>query len=219
MPAASSTRKLADRRTIVVWVCLLVSMSSVAGLLMALEPTPIPSADGVAMPLLVVDQGGDAFDAVFRTNPEPQADRWQAIVIHHSGQPYGNNETIADLHQSLGYGGLGYHFVIGNGSGTADGEVQTGYRWARQVNGVHAGGPDGEWYNRFAIGICLVGNGDRAAPTDSQMRQLARLVHALQRRLDIPAERVVLHSNIAETTSPGRFFPAARFRQQLLTID
>jgi len=72
------------------------------------------------------------------------------------------------------------------------------------------------WFNHHAIHVCLVGNGDRAAPTDAQMQQLLKLVHAMQQRFDIPAERVLLAGNVAPTTSPGLLFPGSAFRAQLI---
>jgi N-acetyl-anhydromuramyl-L-alanine amidase AmpD len=50
------------------------------------------------------------------------------------------------------------------------------------------------------------------------MRELCWLVQQLQARFHLPASRVFLHSDIAQTNSPGQLFPVANFRQQLLQI-
>ncbi len=194
-----------DRRTVVVWACLVVSMTVASGLLLMLEPAPLAPAGGLA--LAVVDDESAGFDTLFTTNPAPSPARWDCILVHHTGQALGNAQSIGQLHQTLGYGGLGYHFVIGNGNGADNGEVQVGFRWMRQMESVYA---------RGAVSVALVGNGDQAAPTDTQLAQLARLTAVLQQRLDIPAHRVYLHREVAETTSPGRLFPASRFRQGLI---
>jgi N-acetylmuramoyl-L-alanine amidase len=44
--------------------------------------------------------------------------------------------------------GLGYHFVIGNGSGTPDGEIEISNRKLDLLDGAHAGV---EEYNHYGI--------------------------------------------------------------------
>lgn len=141
--------------------------------------------------------------------------RWTSIVIHHSGSPAGDAESIEREHLSYGFAGLGYHFIIGNGHGLGDGTIFVGPRWNRQQPGAHASGPQGAWLNEHSIGICLVGNGDRRSFSDRQIRELVALVRRLQQTLGIPATEVHLHSDVASTTSPGRFFPVAEFESQL----
>jgi N-acetyl-anhydromuramyl-L-alanine amidase AmpD len=48
-----------------------------------------------------------------------------------------------------------------------------------------------------------------------QMRRLVQLVSALSEQLGIPADKVYLHSDLAQTDDPGRLFPEAAFREQL----
>jgi hypothetical protein len=206
-----------ERRTLIVWGSLVTAMTLVSGLLLMIEPNPLPPA---AVPVLtVLDSGGAAAETLFATSPAADSKRWQAIVIHDSGRSYGNAQTLAQEHQAAGIGGLGFHFVITNGDGGVDGEVHTGYRWTRQLPGAMISGSEADaWYAQHAIDIALVGNGNLAAPTAAQMEQLVRLVTTLQRKLNIPADRVRLLSNIVNSASPGRYFPAAAFRQQLLDV-
>jgi N-acetyl-anhydromuramyl-L-alanine amidase AmpD len=70
--------------------------------------------------------------------------------------------------------------------------------------------------NRHAIAICLVGNGDRRPFTDRQMHELGALVRRIQSALGIPADRIYLHSDVAGTTSPGRFFQVSSFENSIL---
>jgi len=142
--------------------------------------------------------------------------RWKGIVVHHSGRPVGDADSIEREHLSFGYASLGYHFVIGNGHGLGDGAVFVGSRWNLQQPGAHAGGAKSDWHNEHAIGICLVGNGDRRPFTERQMRELVSLVRRLQQELDISASAVRLHADVAAVSSPGRFFPVAEFESQLL---
>ena len=90
-----------------------------------------------------------------------------------------------------------------------------GFRRLAAKTQVHTAGVDGEWYNRHAIGITLVGDGSRRDFSDAQMKRLLDLVAALSREYDIPPDRVVLHSDVAPVDGPGRYFPAAAFREQV----
>lgn len=193
-----------ERRTLIVWSTLVASMTIASGLLMWLEPRPLVADSGLA--LAAVDSGPEQLSAIFAAPSELRADRWDRIVVHHSGQMRGDAESIDELHRSLRYEGLQYHFVIGNGTGSGDGVVELGRRWMQQLDGVYAD---------RAISICLVGNGDKTPPTAKQMDQLAAVVRLLQDRLEIPADRVALHRQLAQTTSPGRLFPAGRFRDMI----
>ncbi|MHC4220462.1 MAG: peptidoglycan recognition protein family protein [Planctomycetota bacterium] len=157
-------------------------------------------------------------DPIFQTDAPVAADRWRGIVIHHSGEPAGDAESIRRLHTGHGARSMGYHFVIGNGNGMGNGVVHVGERWITQHPGWHAVGPYADYYNQNAIAVCLIGNGDRRRFTDRQVTQLVSLIRRLQRQLNIPASAVRLHRDVAPslTVSPGDYFPAALFEQQLL---
>jgi len=156
-------------------------------------------------------------DPIFRTQSPLDSDRWRSIVIHDLGQPVGDAGSVHRLHLSYGYQGLGYHFLIGNGNGLGDGIIHVGYRWDRQLPGAHVAGSAGAEHNQHSIGICMIGTGDRRAFTERQMQSLTALVRRLQQEMGIPAESVYLHRDLAPgVTSPGRFFPAALLREQLL---
>lgn len=147
--------------------------------------------------------------------------RWKSIVIHHSGSPSGSPESLDRSHRALGFRSLGYHFVIGNGIDFGDGAVARGPRWLAQQPGAHVherapgATPDALWLNEHAIGVCLIGNGDRRPFTDAQLRAVIDLVMDLQREFGIPDNQVFLHSDLAPVASPGRFFPLASFETAL----
>lgn len=85
------------------------------------------------------------------------------IVVHHSATTGGSVEAFRRYHvQNNGWADIGYHFVITNGSGGADGQLHVG-RPADKV-GAHAPGR-----NDRSIAICLVGT-DRF--TDRQKETL-----------------------------------------------
>ena len=147
--------------------------------------------------------------------PEPyintQLDRyfvrdWKYIVIHHSASVSGNAAEFDKYHrEQRGWeNGLGYHFVIGNGNGSGDGQIEIGNRWINQIDGAHAGVQE---YNHYGIGICLVGNFNESSPTPAQMASLSALVAYLQERCHIPSENIIMHRHFRQTECPGRNFP------------
>lgn len=144
------------------------------------------------------------------------ARKWQYIMIHHSATTWGNAAMFHKDHlKNRGWSnGLGYHFVIGNGSNSGDGLIEVGPRWIRQIAGAHAGV---RLYNDHGIGVCLVGDLQRGRATARQMQSLARLVRYLQARYDVPAERVIGHRDVKVTNCPGRNFSVPAFRERLLT--
>jgi N-acetyl-anhydromuramyl-L-alanine amidase AmpD len=132
---------------------------------------------------------------------------WRYIVIHHSASESGSAADF-DRMQRLErhWDELGYHFVIGNGRGSADGRVEVGSRWIHQKWGAHCGGtPDNE-YNNFGIGICLVGDFRQHSPTPAQLAALRELTLFLARRYQIPPERILGHGQApgASTECPGQ---------------
>ena len=68
--------------------------------------------------------------------------RWRAIVIHHSGTENGNSAIFDRSHRDAnGWEGVGYDFVIGNGTDSGDGEVEVTFRWREQRTGAHCRTP------------------------------------------------------------------------------
>lgn len=144
---------------------------------------------------------------------------WAAIVIHHSATENGNAAIFDRIHREQNqWEGVGYHFVIGNGTNSGDGQVETTFRWQRQMTGAHCGGTPGNWANEDGIGICLVGNFDHTTPTTQQMRSLVKLVSFLQRRYGISKSRIYGHNSTPGarvTHCPGNRFPMAKLKQML----
>jgi len=118
-----------------------------------------------------------------------------------------------------GWDGVGYDFIIGNGKGSPDGRVEVTFRWRNQVAGAHCGGTPGNWANEYGIGICLIGDFTKTAPTYRQMQSLRKLVQFLQRRYKIPASKIYGHSSTPGytrgTECPGRNFPMSAFKRSL----
>jgi N-acetyl-anhydromuramyl-L-alanine amidase AmpD len=145
--------------------------------------------------------------------PEAPAREWTSIVIHHTATDHGSVESINESHLEKKWLGIGYHFVIGNGSGMADGAIEPTFRWREQLHGAHAGDDE---YNQHGIGIALIGNFETERPTPAQLAAVKRLVGTLRAAHGIPAERVLGHSDVKATACPGKLFPLAEVSRSLL---
>lgn len=150
--------------------------------------------------------------------PSHMEKQWTAIVIHHSGTTNGNAAIFDEWHrQGNHWEGVGYDFVIGNGTDSADGRVEVTFRWRKQQTGAHCKTPN-NWANKNAVGICLVGNFNNTAPTSRQMQSLVKLIGFLQNRYGIPKSRIYGHKDTPgarATDCPGRNFPMARLKSML----
>ena len=145
---------------------------------------------------------------------------WKYIVIHHSATPKGNAARFDYYHRKerkWEYG-LAYHFVIGNGYFSGDGEIEVGERWKKQIHGAHTANMD---CNRVAIGICLVGDFENGgAPTENQIDSLVRLMQYLSRKYTIASSDIMQHKQVHQkcTACPGKNFPFAEVKTRLLQI-
>jgi len=149
-------------------------------------------------------------DMTFDTNVHVPERPWEFVVIHHSATTSGSVESIHRNHRSRRDGngkpwlGIGYHFVIGNGNGMADGEISPSFRWTQQLHGAHSGSLR---HNDRGIGICLIGNFEESKPTAAQRESVAKLIQTLADRYNIPRKRVIGHHQVRATACPGRHFP------------
>lgn len=111
-----------------------------------------------------------------------QRGRWKYIVVHNSGTRQGNARIFDVYHRRVRKmpNGLAYHFVIGNGNSSGNGEVEIGDRWTRQINGGHVAS---DYLNNIALGICLVGDLNRDKPTPQQLDALDELITYLRARV------------------------------------
>ena len=206
-------------RTKVVWGVLGIGMTLGIGLLSALDSGNATRTGGRSLTPLMGIERTVGMDSIFQTQNPLEDGRWDSIVIVHSGQPAGSPAEIAQEHKSIGYDGLGFHFVIGNGKRMGDGEIHVGYRWLDQQTGADLSGVNSGFNSSSAIEICLVGDGDRRPFSDEQLYRLAQLVHALSDELGIESDSIHLHKDLAGTSSPGQFFPRAQFNELLASMD
>jgi hypothetical protein len=145
--------------------------------------------------------------------------RWQFIVVHNSGTRQGNARVFDYYHRHVRrmQNGLAYHFVIGNGTSTGNGQVEVGDRWRRQINGGHV---HSDYLNNISLGICLVGDFNRGQPTRAQLDACEELIRYLRERCgksDRGTIPVRPHREMNPprwpTDCPGDDFPYSWFRR------
>ena len=119
------------------------------------------------------------------------------IVIHHTGNPWDDDLSAAEIdasHKAQGWTCIGYHYVI-----RKDGTVEEGRpHW---TVGAHAYG-----HNSHTIGIHVCGNFEEAEPTDEQIESTAMLLANLCTDYGLPIDRdtIVGHRELMATACPGR---------------
>lgn len=148
--------------------------------------------------------------------------KWTYIIVHHSSENRGNADMYDRAHRRRGWDELGYHFVITNGHGGIDGTVEVGPRWKAQKHGAHVriSPDDDNYWNRFGIGICLVGNFNNSLPTERQMQSTARLIAYLQQQYNIPDSHILGHNQVpgAKTDCPGRLYPYSEIARRVRAL-
>jgi hypothetical protein len=148
-----------------------------------------------------------------------QRSRWKFIIVHNSGTRQGNAKAFDYYHKRVKrmQNGMAYHFVIGNGRSSGDGEIEIGDRWRRQINGGHV---HSDYLNNISLGICFVGDFNRDQPTRAQLAASEELIKYLRERcgkVDGGAIGVRPHREMNPprwaTDCPGDAFPYGWFRR------
>ncbi len=137
----------------------------------------------------VVNRGG------WMIYPGGLARTLHTIVVHHSATAATDTpRALQALHQSTaGYADIAYHLLIGN-----DGTIFEGREIG--VRGAHVAR-----HNSGAVGICVIGNFERAEPARFQTQSLTDLVAALRDRYRIT--HLAGHRDFPDnkTVCPGAF--------------
>jgi hypothetical protein len=171
-----------------VLAALLVSMTLGAIVLMALGNNP-PSA------------GPFCLSSYYRLDPIEKAVssqaaqspyRWNCIEIYYSATKAGNIEQLASLSGLANPEDINCHFVICNGLGADDGQIQPTEKWQRQWSIV----PGQTWYGSSqTIRICVIADDKTIRPTNFQIKRVEALVEALSRKFNIQPEYIYYPGN------------------------
>jgi len=146
-----------------------------------------------------------------------QRARWKFIIVHNSGTRQGNARAFDYYHRRIRRmkNGLAYHFVIGNGTSSGNGQIEIGDRWRRQINGGHV---HSDYMNNIGLGICLVGDFNRDQPTRAQLEACEELIRYLRERCGQSDGRPLIvrpHREVNPprwaTDCPGDAFPYGWF--------
>lgn len=168
---------------------LVVGMTVVSGVLMLLQPSQggLPPAASLSS----LDMGGGEDPSQQLVDPlDLDGSPWRAVVIHGSRSVSGSMEDLDQAYRAAGAADSGYHLVINNGSGKRDGTIEVSQRWMDQASGAFIDGDPGHWYNRHAVGVCLIDDASGRGYTPAQLRELGWAVRVLSERLQIPASEV-----------------------------
>ncbi len=146
----------------------------------------------------------DLHRAAIRRACQDKTRDWRRVVLHASRSATGNKDLVH--HQVLGqrpHLGVGpYHFIIGNGSFSGDGEIETTRRWIAQQEGGSMGVPE---IDEASISVCLIGRFQTTGPTPAQWQALDELMAYL--RAQLGALTLSAHHEV-ESTAPSCPGPA-----------
>jgi hypothetical protein len=175
-------------RSVKVLAALLVSMTVGAIVLMALGNNP-PSAGPFCLSSYYrLDR---IEKAVLSRDPQ-RPGRWNCIEIYYSATKAGNIEQLASLSGLVRPDDLNCHFVVCNGLGGGDGQIQPTERWQKQWSII----PGRTWHgSSLTIRICVVADGETAHLTDFQVKRTEALVETLCRKFEITPDSIYYPGN------------------------
>jgi len=203
-------------REVKVLAAFLASLTAGVIILMALGNDP-PSAGAFC---LSGYYGLESVEKVIFSELAQPPSRWGRIVVYYSGTEGGNVEELSSLgpvrnsregknirqEANISNGDpedITCHFVVCNGSGGADGQIQPTQKWRRQCSIIPGRSRDG---SGRTIHICVIADGKTARPvrnstmrtmiqkrkisngmrpTDLQIRRVEALTEALCREFNI----------------------------------
>lgn len=168
-----------QNRTFFVWVSLVASMTLTGLVLLALDQqSPSTGAYSLASYLRLDPVEKSAFRPI-----TAQPADWNRIEVYYSRTDSGNAADLAMISSLRNSARGDFHFLIGNGRGAQDGQIQCTDSWIQQrsANGI--------------IRICVVADLYDSPVTAYQLRRTAALVEALSRRFDIKTQYIHYPAN------------------------
>jgi hypothetical protein len=170
-------------RDVKVFVALLVSMMAGTTVLMALSNNP-PLAGAFCLSSYY---NLEPVEKSIISRASSLSNRWNSIKIYYSDTKGGNIEQLSSISGLIAPEDIGCHFVVCNGLGATDGEIQPTEKWQRQWSAMLArGGDDGGQ----TIRICVISDGATTLPTDFQIKRVDALVEELCRKFNIQREYI-----------------------------
>jgi hypothetical protein len=169
---------LVKAREAKIFAALLISMTAGAIALMVLGNNP-PAAGAFCLSRYY---NLDPVEEAIFSRAAQSPGCWNCIEIYYSGTKAGNVEQLVSLSGLACPEDINCHFVVCNGLGGEDGQIQATEKWQRQWSII----PGRTLYGTGqTIRICIIADGKDARPTDSQRKRTEALVERLQRKFDI----------------------------------
>lgn len=156
--------------------------------LLALDSRPLPAG---AFSLASYQRLND-IEEMIRVRAPLAADRWNRIEVYYSRTTGGDLAQLAALSGLANAKDVNFHFAIYNGRGGENGRIESTQRWLQQFSCI----PGGSWYGSgTTIRICVVGDGQKTAPTDCQLKRTAALVEELSYKFGIAPANIRYPAN------------------------
>ncbi|HBG77649.1 MAG TPA: hypothetical protein DDW84_02205 [Phycisphaerales bacterium] len=158
-------------------VSLVAAMTVGAAVLMTLDHQSISAG---AFSLASYSSLGSIGDVIAAKEPAKD-NRWTKIEIFYSNTKGGDIKQLASLSGLTNADDLNFHFLVCNGLGTVDGQIQPTEKWLNQWSAL----PGGVWYGSTStIRVCIIGEANKTT-SDYQISRTEELIDALSRRFNI----------------------------------
>ncbi len=143
------------------------------------------------------------------TTPDGQLNDWQAIKNWHTGKIGSVDIKSPDFnpYKAKPMLDIGYNYGIEYDNGI----LMTKIGRPLTMVGAHTLGQ-----NTIAIGICIVGNFDKAEPSHEQYMATAVLCSTLIRLFNISVSEIHGHNEYALKTCPGKLFDLNKVKELII---
>lgn len=166
------------------------------------------------------------------TRDDGNADDWEAIRRYHKSYAVNGNivseqewhrikkyaaEHNKNHHFKRPWDDIGYHFGIEKD----DGKLVVKQGRPLSDTGAHAYMPGNNFYNRYGIGICIVGDYDTDPPDTERWNMTIWLIRQLMLLYDIPARYVLGHRElyVRENRPPIKTCPGSAIDMDKLRAE
>jgi len=179
---------LARTRDATTFVAALISITIGTLILKTLGNNPVPAGAFSLSEYCCLEP----IEKVISSRAAQSSSRWNCIGVYYSGTRAGNIEQLALLNGLAGPDDLNCHFVICNGLGGGDGQIQPTEKWQEQRSII----PDKTSCDvGKTIRLCIIANGTTTRPTDCQIKRTEALVEGLSRKFNIPSASIYYSDN------------------------
>ncbi len=134
----------------------------------------------------------EPIEKVLSSRAAQTSSRWSRIEIYYSGTKAGNIEQLASLSGLASPENINCHFVICNGLGGGDGQIQPTEKWQEQWSIIL----DPTWRGvGQTIRLCVIADGTITPPTDCQIKRTEALVEGLSKKFNIQSASIYYPGN------------------------